>query len=79
VVKDVLVDRVDHLPHVAEHGAPQARVDQPVESLNLALLIGREDERIVGWVEIEANNVFESVREVGVVADLEGADRWFPV
>ena len=46
-----------------------------VERLNLALLIDREDERVLWRVEIKADNVFEFLHEVGIVADLEGADQ----
>jgi len=51
----------------------QARL-RAVEGLNLALLVDRDDHRVLGRVHIEADDVFDFGREIGIVGALEGAD-----
>ena len=65
---------------VVRHGAGPALLYRqprlrPVEGLNLALLVDREDQGVGRRVEIEAHDVFELLREVRVAADLEGTNQ----
>ena len=45
-----------------------------VQSLYLALLIDRKHQRVLGWIEIDADVIFEIGGEFGIVADLESLD-----
>jgi hypothetical protein len=45
-----------------------------VERLDLALLVDREDDRMGGWIDVEADDVFEFLGELRVVRQLERAD-----
>src|SRR5436190_15737063 len=45
-----------------------------VEGLDLALLVDREDDRMGGGIEVEANNVFELLGERRVVREFECPD-----
>jgi hypothetical protein len=51
----------------------QARLGT-IESLDLALLVHREDDRPLGRIEIEADDVAELLHESGIVGELEGID-----
>ncbi len=44
-----------------------------VQRLNLALLVDRQDHRIVGRIEIEPHNIDDFLGELGIVRQLEGA------
>src|SRR5260370_9800160 len=44
-----------------------------VERLDLALLVDREDDRMGGWIDVEADDVFEFLGELRVVRQLERA------
>lgn len=44
-----------------------------IERLNLTLLIDGQDNRMLGWVEIEPDNINEFLFEVRIVGELEGA------
>ena len=46
-----------------------------VQSLNLALLITTEHDRVLGRVELEPDHVFELFRKARIVGDLEGAQQ----
>src|SRR5690606_9784596 len=45
-----------------------------VERLNLALFVDRENDRMGGRIDIEANDVFEFLGELRIVRQLEPAD-----
>jgi len=45
-----------------------------VQSLYLALLIDAEHQRVLGWIKIEADDIFELGGKLGFVADLETLD-----
>ena len=51
----------------------QARLSA-VERLDLALLIDREDDRMGGRIDVEADDVFEFLGELRIVRQLERAD-----
>lgn len=44
-----------------------------VAGLNLRLFVDRQLHRLRGWIEIQANDVLDFLRESGIVADLERA------
>ena len=46
-----------------------------IESLNLAFLIDRENQRSVGGIEVESDNIIKLLDELLVAADLEGTDK----
>ena len=45
-----------------------------VERLDLALLVDRDDHRVLGRVHVEADNVLDLLGELGIVGALEGAN-----
>ncbi len=45
-----------------------------VEGLNLAFLVDRDDHGVLGRVHVEADDVLDLGREIGIVGALEGAD-----
>jgi hypothetical protein len=51
----------------------QARL-RAVERLNLALLINRDDHRVLGRLHVEADNILDLLGELGVVGAFEGAN-----
>src|SRR5260370_31974350 len=62
---------------VVSHRATTALLDRqarlgPIESLDLALLIGAQDESVLWWVEIECNDIFHLLDETPIVTELEG-------
>src|SRR4029078_7016702 len=64
---------------VVRHGAGAARLHRNtrlggVESLDLALLINREHDRMGGRVDVEPDNVLELFRKLRVIRQLEGPD-----
>src|SRR5579859_7154165 len=46
----------------------------PVEGLDLALLVSTKDERSIGGIEIQTDDVAHFLDELGVVGELEGLD-----
>src|ERR1700728_515858 len=44
----------------------------PIKSLDLALLIGTQDEGVLGRVEIERDDIFHFLDKAPIVAELEG-------
>ena len=44
--------------------------------LDLALFVSAQHDGVLGRVEIETNNGFQFLGELGIVADLEVRDRW---
>ena len=51
----------------------QARL-RAVERLDLALLVDRDDHRVLGRVHVEADDVLDLLGELGIVGALEGAN-----
>ena len=49
----------------------QARL-ATVQSLNLTLFVGAQHQSVFGGIQIQADDVFQFLRELGIVADLEG-------
>lgn len=45
---------------------------RPIKSLDLAFLIDRQDQGLVGWIEVEADNIRQLFEKVLVSAELEG-------
>src|SRR3979409_2339582 len=59
----------------SRHGpASSANPAGAVERLDLALLVDREDDRMGGRIDVEADDVFEFLGELRVVRQLERAD-----
>src|SRR5215467_11165510 len=46
-----------------------------VQSLNLTLLIDAHHDRVLGWIQIEPNDVFQFLGEALVLADLEAFEK----
>jgi hypothetical protein len=44
----------------------------PVQRLNLAFLINRKHDRLLWWVEIQPDNVFQLFDELRIAADFKG-------
>src|SRR5579875_3082572 len=64
---------------IVRHGLAAALLQRQtrlsaVERLNLALLIDRKHQRMLGGIEIQTNNGFQLLGKMGIVADLKGVD-----
>jgi hypothetical protein len=46
-----------------------------VQRLDLAFFIEAEDQRVLGWVEIKPDHIFELLDEAGSVGEFEGLDQ----
>ena len=46
----------------------------PVEGLDLRLLVDREHQRVVGWVQVEPDDVDDLLGELRVPTELEGLE-----
>src|SRR5271169_3753065 len=71
---------------VVRHGGAASALQRQaglgtIQSLNLALLVGAQHQRVFGRIEIQADDVFQFLREGRIVADLESfhAMRFQPV
>src|SRR5215831_2768019 len=49
-----------------------------VQRLDLAFLIDRENDGVVGRIDVEADDLFELGRELGIIRQLEPADQMRP-
>ena len=63
---------------IVGHGAATAFLDRQaglgaVQRLNLALLVGAQHEGVLGRIQVQADDVFQLLRELGIAAELEGA------
>jgi len=63
---------------VVSHGAAAALLHRQarlgaVQSLNLALLVGAQDDGVLRRVQIQAHNIFQLLDELRIVAELEGS------
>ncbi len=61
---------------VMGHRAAAARFQRQtrlrsIESLNLALLIDAENQRFIGWIQVQADHVDEFLNELRIAADFE--------
>ena len=64
---------------VVRHGGAASALQRQaglstVESLNLALLVGAQHQGVLWRIEVQADDVFQLLRELGMVADLESFD-----
>src|ERR1035441_9041496 len=62
---------------VVRHGGAASALQRQaglgtVQSLNLALLVGAQHQRVLRRVEVQTDDVFQFLRERRIVADLEG-------